>query len=295
MIQSGNESPFLLGVIMKILNSKYNLQFLATLLGSVTLLSCNSGNNQGLQNMPDAGMYNGVANSSKYQSGTVYGIVSNQNQFGTATTVVQLVMNFNNQFMGMMSGTLTQTFDTTACLSGSDLVSESPTSLSVTSATVTFSNCSWQNGQFSANYAVYKKSGAEMDSGSLQIAVNPSCNYYPVTVTSLPNGNYSGGIQSCLTLESGILGGNITNSAAMLFTNFGESSMIESGLFESSIIVGTANTDYSTMLTESMTMGPESGFITPFYITNINNINGNVTANYLSYYDYGTFQTTVGQ
>ena len=281
---------------MKTLNSiNNNLQILLIVLGTVVLSGCNSGNNVGLQNMPDPGMYNGVATSNKYQSGAIYGIVSSQNQFGTATTVVQLVMNFNNQFMGMMSGTLTETVDTTACLSGSDLVSESPTSLSVTSASVTFSDCSWENGQFTANYAVYKKSGAEMDSGSLQIAVNPSCNYYPVTVSSMPNGNYNGGIQSCLTLESGIIGGNITNSAAMLFTNFGESSMIESGLFESSIIVGTANTDYSTMMTESMTMGQESGFITPFYITNINNINGNVTANYLSYYDYGTFQANVSQ
>ncbi len=280
---------------MKTLKSINNLQFLAILLGTFVLSGCNNGNNQGLQNMPGAGMYSGLAQSSKYQNGAVYGIVSNQNQFGTDTTVVQLVMNFNNQFMGMMSGTLTQTFDTSACLSGSDLVSESPNSLSVTSATVTFSNCSWQNGQFTANYAVYKKSGAQMDSGNLQISVNQNCAYYPVTVSSLPNGNYSGGIQSCLSLESGIIGGNITNGAAQLFTNFGESSMIKSGLFESSIIVGTANTDYSTMLTESMNMGQESGFITPFYITNINTVNGSVTANYLSYYDYGTFQVNVSQ
>lgn len=266
-----------------------------TLAATLLIAGCMSGNNQGLQSMPTAGMYNGSATSNKYQGGAVYGIVSNQNQFGTATTVVQLVMNFNNQFMGMIAGSLSTTYDTTACMAGTDIVSESPTSLSATSASVILSNCSWRNGQFSANYAVYKKSGAQMDSGYLQIAVNQGCTAYPVTVDSLPNGNYQGGIQSCLSTESGVVGGGITNGAAQLFTNFGESSMIESGLFESSIIVGTANTDYSTMLTESVTMGQESGFITPFYITNINNGSGNVTANYLSYYDYGTLQITVSQ
>lgn len=273
------------------------LQHSRLLLAGIPLIvtGCMTGNNQGLQSMPGEGIYAGSATSAKYQQGAAYGIISNQSQFGSVVTVVQLVMNFNNRFMGMISGNLVTTYDTGNCMTGNDLVSESATGVSVTSASIVLSNCSWNNGQFSASYAVYKKSGAEMDRGSFQIAVNQNCAYYPVTVESLPNGNYSGGIQSCLGMESGVLGGHITDASAMLFTNFGESNMIESDLFESSIIIGTANIDYATMLTESITSGTKSGFITPFLVININVANDNINANYLSYYDYGTFQTVVGE
>ena len=58
-------------------------------------------------------------------------------------------------------------------------------------------------------------------------------------------------------------------------------------------MVGTASADYSTTLTESVIQGESVGYVTPFYMSNINVNGANVTANYVSYYDYGTLQANV--
>lgn len=250
--------------------------------------------NTGLLSLPAPGMYNGTAQSGYNGNGTVFGFINAQNSFGQPITILQLAMNFNNTNLGMVSGTIVTNDDSTSsCLSGTDLVSNNPTSLNISSAVITLTNCQLQGSTFSANYSVYKQnSGALLDSGTFTINPNSACTAYNTTISALPNGTYNGGLQSCLTLESGILGGNITNGSARLTKVF-ESNPVSGALFESSVMVGTASADYSTTLTESVIQGESVGYVTPFYMSNININGANITANYVSYYDYGTLQANV--
>jgi hypothetical protein len=274
---------------------KHSNLFLLSLPVALSLSGClGAPPNTGLQSLPTPGMYNGTAQSGYNGNGVAFGFINAQNSFGQPITILQLAMNFNNANLGMVSGTIMTSADSTSsCLSGSDLLSNNPTSLNITSAVVTLTNCQLQGNTFSANYSVYKQnSGALLDSGTLTINPNSACTAYNTTISALPNGTYNGGLQSCLNLESGILGGNITNGSAQLTSSF-ESNPSTGFSFESSVLAGVASADYSTSLTESVIAGESTGYVTPFYISNINISGANVMANYVSYYDYGTLQANV--
>lgn len=234
----------------------------------------------GLKTPPPAGVYQGQINSTQYnESGLIYGVLSSQISFGQPVLVASLAMNLNNHLMGIFNGSISATTDqSNSCLSTTDTVSTNPTSLSTINGIISFSNCQWNGSQFSANYIVYKQSsGIPLDSGTLTLGVNPACQLYPSAITSLPNGNYSGNFQSCLTVESSSVNGNITNSSLYFYLNGNESALV----------AGTVGNDYTQQLTESITAGSYAGYITPLYLTNLNQSSNNFTGNYVSYYDYG--------
>lgn len=242
----------------------------------------------GLKQLPPAGMYSGTVNSTMNESqGLIFGFLSNQSSFGQPILQATLAMNFNNSQLGLFSDSIALTTDqSVSCLSGADTISTNPTSLTTTSGVISFTNCQVSGNQFSANYVIYKQSsGVKLDSGSLSMSLNSNCQLYPSAVTTLPSGSYSGGMQSCLNpAESSALSGSVSNS------NIRFSETFES---EVALMVGTANNDYSTSLTESVTAGTYAGYITPVVISNINRNESSLSANYVSYYDYGIFQATV--
>lgn len=263
-------------------NTVRNVYSISILIGLLSLAGClGAPAETGLKTTPPAGVYNGQTTSTKYnQTGVIYGTLSNQTSYGKPVVVATLAMNQNQQIMGIFSATLSTTTDQSiSCLSAADSVSLNPTSLASISGVINFSNCQWNGSQFSASYNVYRQStGTLLDSGTLTLTLDSNCQAYSSAVTTIGNGSYSGSFQSCLAPESNALSGVIANSS-ILFNLTQESNL--------ALLVGTAGSDYTQQLTESVTAGSYAGYITPLSLTNLNQTDSNYTGNYVSYYDYG--------